>query len=146
MSPWVWLRRRGDALAVVRARRGSRCGRSRCSARCRSGSAASAVSRSEARSSRRLPSTSPSVKPDVLDPDRRVVEADRVAAHEPQRDELVDRAVAVDDEVRAESGSSCSSGSGASGAKVFRVGGRARRDGDVLDDHLRVAQAVRVDP
>src|SRR4051794_23678384 len=37
----------------------------------------------------------------VLDPDRRVVEPDRMAAHDRQRHELVDRPVAVDDEVRA---------------------------------------------
>ena len=38
---------------------------------------------------------------DVLDPDRRVVQPDRVPAHDRARDELVDRAVAVDHVVRA---------------------------------------------
>ena len=59
------------------------------------------VSRSDARICLALPSTCASLVPDVLDPDRRVVEPDGVAAHQPQRHELVDLAAAVDDEVRA---------------------------------------------
>ena len=41
---------------------------------------------------------------DVLDPDRGVVEPDGVPAAPAQRDELVDHAVAIDDEVRADAG------------------------------------------
>ena len=37
----------------------------------------------------------------MLDPDRDVVQPDGVAAHDVERDELVDRSVAVDDEMRA---------------------------------------------
>src|SRR3954453_18333722 len=40
-------------------------------------------------------------EPDVLDTDRRPVQAHRVTAAQPQRDELVDGAVAVDHEMRA---------------------------------------------
>ena len=41
---------------------------------------------------------------DVLDPDRRVVHADRVPASRPERHELVDGAVAIDHEMRTRSG------------------------------------------
>ena len=41
---------------------------------------------------------------DVLDPDRDLVQPDRVPAHDVERHELVDRPVAVDDEVRARAG------------------------------------------
>src|SRR5579875_3948302 len=41
---------------------------------------------------------------DVLDADRDVVEAYRMAAHHVERHELVDRSVPIDDEVRAVAG------------------------------------------
>jgi len=57
----------------------------------------------------------------MLDSERGVVQADGVAAAPLERDELVDRAVAVDDEVRAAPGRSPNSTSGAFAANVFHV-------------------------
>ena len=75
---------------------------------------------------------------DVLDADRAVVEPDRVAADVPEADELVDRAVLVDDEVRAHAGPLVQLDVGRVGGE--RVPGRGERRGDrvVLDDHLRL--------
>ncbi len=77
---------------------------------------------------------------DVLDADRRVVEADRVAAAPLQRHELADRPVAVDQEVRADARALAELDVGRVGRERVprRAVRRARRV--VLDDHLRVAQ------
>ena len=79
---------------------------------------------------------------DVLDPDRGVVEPDRVAAAPAQRDELVDRAVAVDQEVRADAGQLAELDVGrVRGERVVR-GAELRRRRVVLDDQLRVDAAA----
>jgi hypothetical protein len=83
-------------------------------------------------------------RPDVLDPDRRPVEPDRVAADRGERDELVDRPVGVDQEVRARPGQLVQLGVGRVGAEGGDRGRRGRRGGVVLDDHARVFQAPRV--
>ena len=59
------------------------------------------VSASDERICAASPSTCASDSADVLDPDRRPVEPDGVPARCVELDELVDRAVAIDDEVRA---------------------------------------------
>ena len=78
-----------------------------------------------------------------LDPDRPVVDADRVAAHHVQRRLLVDRAVLVDDEVRAGAGQLAVVG------RVVREGGVdagiARRRREVQDDQPRMAEPRSVD-
>ena len=76
-------------------------------------------------------------RPHVLDPDRGLVEPDHVPAAHVERDELVDRAVRVDDEVRAGAGFS------PGGSRwTRRVPGavEAGAVGVVLDDHVRVRQ------
>ncbi len=81
----------------------------------------------------------------VLDADGRPVQADRVTAHQAQRDELVDGAVARDQEVRTDAGALVQLH--VRRIRGERVEGRleAPRRGEVLDDHLRIGQAVRVD-
>ena len=83
--------------------------------------------------------------PDLLDADRGVVEADRVAAHVVQGDELVDRPVLVDDEVRAHARAARAA------RRRARRGRRCRRPSRkvsagrvVLDDDLRALQAEAV--
>ncbi|HKH16087.1 MAG TPA: hypothetical protein VKA57_01070, partial [Solirubrobacteraceae bacterium] len=75
---------------------------------------------------------------DVLDPDRAVVEPDGVAAAPAQRDELVDRAVVVDEEVRADSGPLAELDVGRVGGERLERRFEAARAGVVLDDHLRL--------
>ena len=81
---------------------------------------------------------------DVLDPDRDVVEADRVAAHDVQAHELVDRPVVAHDEVGAHARKLAELRVG----RVRREGvprrGEAVAAGVVLDDHLRM-EPPRVD-
>ena len=75
-------------------------------------------------------------RPDVLDPDRRVVEPDRVAAHDRQRNELVDRPVLVDHEVRADTRQLAELDVGCVAGEVV-VGRRERLVRRVvLDDHV----------
>ena len=77
----------------------------------------------------------------MLDPDRRPVDADAWRQRDRQVDELVDRARrARSTKCEQVPGSSCSSASGLSGAKMVARGARRRRLGPVLDDHLRIAQ------
>ncbi len=57
----------------------------------------------------------------MLDPDRGVVQADRVPAHDVQRYQLMDDPVLVDDEVGARSRQLVNSESGTSGANVLNV-------------------------
>ena len=64
--------------------------------------------------------------PDLLDADRGVVEADRVAAHVVQGDQLVDRPVLVDDEVRAP-GSRAARRRARRGRRCHRRSGTCRR-------------------
>jgi hypothetical protein len=74
----------------------------------------------------------------VLDPDRAVVQADRVAAAPAQPDQLVDRAVAIDQEVRADARPLAELDVGRiRGERVERRAEAARR-GVVLHDHLRI--------
>ena len=99
-SPWVWVFSRATLLAVVRTAQ-------------RLGVADDVVvgdavlrlqpAREPQRGAQHLDvAEHPGLaEADVLDPDRRPVQPDRVAADPLQRDELVDGAVRVDDEVRA---------------------------------------------
>ena len=84
--------------------------------------------------------------PDVLDADRDVVEPDRVPAHPLQPHELVDRAVAVDDEVRADARALAELDVGRVGRERVprRPVGAGRRE--VLDDRLRLEQPRAVEP
>ena len=82
---------------------------------------------------------------DVLDADRRVVQADGVAAHERQRDHLHDRPVGADDEVRADAGQLVELDVGDVGREGVEDGAGRAGDRDVLDDDLGRAQAVVVD-
>ena len=89
--------------------------------------------------------TSPSEVPTCSIPNGDVVEPDRVAADPLQPHELVDRAVAVDDEVRADAGPLAELDVGRVGGE--RVVGRAvgAGGGEVLDDRLRGEQPRAVE-
>src|SRR5438552_2975811 len=80
----------------------------------------------------------PVARADVLDPDRDVVEPHRVPAHDVELDELVDRPVAVDDEVRAVSGESAELAVRRVRGEAVPGGREAVATGVVLDDHLRM--------
>src|SRR4051812_49667523 len=70
-------------------------------------------------------------EPDVLDPDRRVVEADGVAADRPQLDGLIDRPVGVDDEMRARS------------RQLVQLGvGQDRKSTRLNSSHMSISYAV----
>jgi hypothetical protein len=83
--------------------------------------------------------------PDVLDAHGGPVQADHVSAHQAQRDELVDAPVARDDEVRADARALVQLH--VRRVRGERVEGRpeALAAGEVLDDHLGIHEAVRVD-
>ncbi len=85
----------------------------------------------------------PVARADVLDPDRRPVETDRVAAPDGQAHQLVDGAVPVDDEVRARAGPLVQLGVGRVGCERVPGGREALVRGVVLDDHARVLQLPR---
>ena len=80
---------------------------------------------------------------DVLDADRGPVEPDRVPAHHAERHELVDRPVGVDHEVRAGAGELVQLRVGDVGVEGRERRGERARDGDVLDDHLRIPELPR---
>jgi hypothetical protein len=75
---------------------------------------------------------------DVLDPDRAVVQPDRVPAAPAERDELVDRAVAIDQKVRADAGPLAELDVGRVRGERLESRFEAARAGVVLDDHLRL--------
>ena len=122
--------RRGSGSATRGSARGgtgssgSRCARSRCAA---DAVPAHQPERQRERGSelRRVVEDLSVARADVLDPERRPVEPHRVAAHRVQTDELVDRPVPVDDEVRADARELAELRSGVSDAK--------EEYGDVLD-------------
>ena len=142
-SPWVWRAQALDALVVVRARErlvvpDDVLGRD---AELRLQPARQPQRRAHLL---RVAQHLRVARADVLDPDRRVVEPDGVAAHVAQRHELVDLAAAVDDEVRADAGQLVQLGVRHVGReRVLRRAERVRH-GDVLDDHLRGLQQRRV--
>ena len=128
---------RGIELVVVRARSGSRRGRSRRRERCGTWLISHTVSASDACSSRGFERISASLIADLLDPDRRPVQADGVTAADAERDELVDRAVAVDHEVRAVAGKLVQLRVGRVRGERVPGAGEALVVGEVLDDHVR---------
>ena len=77
---------------------------------------------------------------DVLDADRRVVQADGVPAHDGRPHEPVDRAVAVDHEVRADARQLVQLLVRLVAGEQVEDGRERGRGGVVLDDHLRVAE------
>ena len=81
---------------------------------------------------------------DVLDPDRRPVQPDGVAAHQPERHELVDRPVAIDDEVRADARQLAELAVGHVGSEGVERRAERRALGHVLDDHARAHEPVAV--
>ena len=81
----------------------------------------------------------------MLDPERDVVEPDGVPAHPLQPHELVDRAVAVDDEVRAHAGALAELDVGRVGGEGVEGGAVGAGGREVLDDHLRLEQPRAVE-
>ena len=139
MSPWVRLRIAGTRSCVVRAREALGVADHV--------TGADAVARLQPAGERErrgeLRGAADDVgvgDPDVLDPDRGLVEPDRVAAAPLERDELVDRAVAVDQEVRADAGPLAELDVRRVGRERVEGGAVARGRRVVLDDHVRVDQ------
>ena len=142
-SPWVWLRRLGDALAVVG--RAEALGVADHVAHADPEAAAQVLG--QVQRGVQLAAVAEHVgvaEADVLDPDRGPVEADGVAAAGAQVDELEDPPGGADDEVAADVGQLVQLGVGDVGGEGVADGGGAAGDGDVLDDHVRVAQAPGV--